>query len=57
MPRPAACWFLVPTTGGVNLLEATRRLAEARELPPGDAARYAATAPARDTKRSRLDGG
>jgi hypothetical protein len=47
---PVACWYLVPTTGGVTLLDAQRRLAAIRQLAPGDVAGYKAGA----TERTQL---
>jgi hypothetical protein len=37
-----ACWYCVPTAGGVSLLEARRRLDVLRRLPPGDLAGFTA---------------
>jgi hypothetical protein len=44
---PVACWYLVPTTGGVSLLEAERRLADIRRLPVGDVKGYTSAAASR----------
>jgi hypothetical protein len=38
----AACWYFVPTTGGITLAEANRRLNAIRTLPAGEVALFSA---------------
>ena len=43
-----ACWWWVPTTGGVAMGQAESALDRLRSLPPGDLAGYSASAPERN---------
>lgn len=49
----ALVWVFLPTTGGINLLEAYRQLAEARNLPVGDVDHFLQTRPRRELLKAQ----